>query len=489
MADEGGPLLRLAAPRTFERKKRKLTFPPPPERKPAVHSRGLRRGVAAVRRHHEEGVASVPALATDVPYVRLELAPGMFVTDAELLSVGLVPVYRREDAILAAYARDPDLRTFTEQVSSYEQLKKKLYVLAKIETVQPWSRADRTGPRLARQVLEASREYTVDLLLMPWEGEQPNPGAARALRTFVERAQGRILDEALEPTFSALRVRVGGQALDQILDYRDDVALVELPPAARVVVPETLGLRLDDLSEVEAPDATAPAICVVDSGILEGHPLLEPAIVEGASRSFPPELGPPVPAPPAGAAGHGTQVAGVALYGDVGACVHTKAFAPRLRIVNARMLDDDNALHPDRMPFLRDVVEHVKDQCRVLNLSFGLEPHQGYMSVHAAELDALAREYSVLFVVSSGNVPVTLLGKSSAPAYPTFMLESDWNVLSPSEALNVLTIGGITPDSDPHPGHKSRLPIAPKRPVRVRRSQSRPRDVLPAAARNPLPRG
>lgn len=43
------------------------------------------------------------------------------------------------------------------------------------------------------------------------------------------------------------------------------------------------------------------------------------------------------------AAGHGTQVTGVALYGDVGACVHAKVFAPGLRIINARMLDDDNA--------------------------------------------------------------------------------------------------------------------------------------------------
>lgn len=463
MADEGGPLLRLGAPRTFERRKRKMSFPPPPERQPAAHGLTLRRGVTEVLRHFSEGATRLPILATDVPYVRIELAPRAFVTDAELRSVGLEPVYRREDAILAAYSRDRDLRAFSEQVGSYEQLKKKLQVLAKIETVKPWSRADRTGPRLAEQALETDRVYTVDLLLMPWENEQPNPGAVRALQTFVEQARGRIVDRALEPTFAVLRVRVGGQALDQILDYRDDVALVELPPAARVVVPEVLGLRLDDLPEVEPPDATAPAICVVDSGILEGHPLLEPAIVGAMSRSFPPTLGSPVPSPPVTAAGHGTQVAGVALYGDVAGCAHAKAFSPKLRIINARMLDDDNALHPDRMPFLRDVVEHVKDECRVLNLSFGLDPHGGFMSVHAAELDALAREFSVLFVVSSGNVPATLVGKAVTKPYPNFMLEAQWNVLSPAEALNVLTVGGITPDSDPHPEKKSRSPVAPKR--------------------------
>lgn len=287
MVDEGGPLLRLAAPRAFERKKRRMTFPPPPERVPATHGRGLKRGVTEVLRHFDEGVARSPTLATDVPYVRIEVAPRAFVTDAELRSVGLEPVYRREDAILAAYSRDREMRMFSEQVTSYEQLKKKLQVLAKIETVQPWSRADRIGPRLAEQILEPNREYTVDLLLMPWENEEPNPGAVRALQAFVGQARGRIVDQALEPTFAALRVRVGGQALERILDYRDDVALVELPPTARVMVPEALGLRLDDLPQVEPPDATAPAICVVDSGILEGHPLLEPATIAEMSRSFP----------------------------------------------------------------------------------------------------------------------------------------------------------------------------------------------------------
>lgn len=69
------------------------------------------------------------------------------------------------------------------------------------------------------------------------------------------------------------------------------------------------------------------------------------------------------------------------------------------------------------MPFLREIVEHVKDECRLLNLSFGLEPHEGFLSVHAAELDALAREFGVLFVVSSGNEnPRTLFDGKRATA-------------------------------------------------------------------------
>lgn len=483
MADEGSPLLRLGPPRSFTRRKGPAVFVRPPDRRPTEHGRGLRLGLDEVRRHFDTAIKRVPTFATDVPYVRIELARGMLVSDAELSSLGLIPVYRREDAILAAYSRDRDLRTFRSQLASYAQLKKTLAVFAKIETIKPWSRDDKTGTRLKGVTITPSNEYTVDLLLMPVEDERPNAQAVRAIEHFVQGHRGSVVDRALEPTFAALRVRLGGQALDEILDYRDDVALVDLPPSARVIVPEALSLTLDELPDIAAPSATAPALCVVDSGILEGHPLLEPAIVSDMSRSFPPELGPPVPAPPVNLAGHGTRVAGIALYGDVGTCAHTKSFVPTLRVINIRMLDDNNALHPNRMPFLRDVVEHVKDQSRVLNLSFGLEPHGGFLSVHAAELDALTREFGVLFVVSSGNDDVSrrFNGQRPSPDYPEYLVADDWRVLSPAEALNVLTVGGITPDRGLHQPHPSREVIPS--PARYSRCVSSARSTRSSSRR------
>jgi hypothetical protein len=228
-----------------------------------------------------------------------------------------------------------------------------------------------------------------------------------------------------------------------------------------VLVPQALSISLDDLPPVSPPAATAPALCVVDSGILEGHPLLEAAVLADRSRSFPESLGKPIPSAPVGAAAHGTQVAGVALYGDVGAAVIAKSFTPPLWLVNARFLDDDMGLHPDRMPFLRDVVNHARDRCKVFNLSFGLEPSDGFLSVHGAELDALTREFGVLFVVAAGNR--NSLPEAESVPYPEFLLDGQWKVRAPAEALNVLTVGGITPDRDPHPHPEHCKALAPTR--------------------------
>jgi len=458
-------LMRLLPPRTLARKKRKPSFPPPPDRVPLQHAKGLRRGADLVRQHLRDAAQRFPQLATDVPYVRIQLTRGALVSDGELRALGLIPVYRREDAVLAAYSAERDLHTLDSQLDSYAHLKKKLAALAKIDTIKPWTREDRTSSRLqALGALDAHKEYTVDVLLLPIEGQPANPQALPAIERYVSAQRGNVVDRAVTTTFTAFRVRLGGQALDNLLDYRDDVALVDLPPVAHVLVPQVLSLGVDSLPETPVPPATAPGVCVVDSGILEGHPLLATAILSDKSRSFPATLGPPIPRAPIHKAFHGTQVAGIALYGDVGAAALAKSFSPPHWLVNARFLDDSNELHPDRMPFLREVVQHARGCCRIYNLSFGLEPSEGFLSVHAAELDALTREFGVLFIVAAGNEDINrhFHGQPPDNSYPDFLLESGGRVLSPAEALNVLTVGGLTPDRDPH-SRDFREPVAPKR--------------------------
>lgn len=462
--DDGAPLLRLPPPRTLSRKRRKPSFPGPPPRNPGVHAELLRRGAEQAREHLRAAEVRFPALATDVPYLRLDLAPKATLTDDEVRSLGLVPVFRRDQSILVAHGTDASLARFEAQVHSYARLQKKLAALAKVDHIGPWLREDRVSPRLREFLPVAAETYTVDIVLLPLEDDVPNPQALRAIEEFVASEQGQVVDRALGRRFTALRVRMGGQSLDALLEYRDDVALVDLPPKAHVLVPAVLGLALDAIPEVTAPQPTAPALCVVDSGILEAHPLLEPAILGDRSRSFPAALGPPVPTPPVKDAGHGTNTAGVALYGDVGAAAVAKVFSPELWIVNARVLDDECGFHPDRMPFLRDVVEHAKDRCRVFNLSYGFEQCPGFLSKEAAELDELTREHGVLFVVSSGNGVPDALGldpQQAADNYPRYLKREAWRVRAPAEALTALTVGALTPDRDP--SQAQRTAVAPKR--------------------------
>ena len=143
---------------------------------------------------------------------------GALVSDADLQSLGLVPVYRREDSILVAYSTERDLRKFDAQVSSYSALRKKLSVLAKIETATPWTREDRTSPRLNALKLESDREYTVDLLLLPLDWSHQNTQAPAAIEKFVvqhPRRTRRLLRPPTAPRARRDRVRTLRRPRDQ----------------------------------------------------------------------------------------------------------------------------------------------------------------------------------------------------------------------------------------------------------------------------------
>ena len=86
------------------------------------------------------------------------------------------------------------------------------------------------------------------------------------------------------------------------------IGFADAPPAEQAVKAEELSNR------IEAPPLNAPAVCLLDSGIASGHPLIRPALREEDAQAVVPEWG---------AAdndyyhGHGTTMAGIGPYGDL----------------------------------------------------------------------------------------------------------------------------------------------------------------------------
>ena len=459
------PLLRLGAPRELARKKVKPGFPRPPARNVVAHGGALLAGADAARRRVVSAVAVSRDLATDVPYVRIQPELHHVVSDADLARLGLVPVMHRYDHVIAAYATDNQFGALRKKVGEYQRQTAKHDMLSRIASLGPWTRADRSSPKITELTIKRDESYTVDLMFLPMDGARVAPNARSAVTRFVQAQGGRVVDQMRSTRFEALRVRLGGQSLELLLDHRDDVALVDLPPKAQVSVPAILSFSIDDVPEAVAPGDSAPAVCIIDSGIVEGHPMLADTIANARSKAYPASLGQPVPAAGTQAARHGTGVAGVALYGDIARCVTSKIFEPVASLVNARILDDDLGLDPDRMPFVREIVEDLTGSCRIFNLSFGLEPSTTALSPYASDLDALAREYNAIFIVSAGNLHPQLKYSNPAelPAHPEYLLDSEHSVLQPAEALNALTVGSISTTNDPYPASPTIRGAAGKR--------------------------
>ena len=308
-----------------------------------------------------------------------------------------------------------------------------------------WSQA-RIDAYEAWDAIKSGRETEVEQFVTGYAGE------------ILHLVDGAPFDAAVLPDSFTVRVRIIGAGLkDFVLNYPYIFEVVE---PEDIAVPQRPAQPIADAAPAAAPigpTAEAPAVCVIDSGIQEGHLLLRPAIDQATSRCFLPGRAPDDVGDHVRPGGHGTRVAGAVLYGEEVA----KDGAPKLPywIQNARVLDEHNAMPVELFPpqALRAVVRHFHEgprQTRIFNHSINASGccRTRYMSAWAAEVDALCASYDILFVQTAGN----LYTSNGAPylgvkehvdagrAYPSFLAEDSARVANPAQSLQALTVGSVS---------------------------------------------
>lgn len=286
------------------------------------------------------------------------------------------------------------------------------------------------------------------------------------IETFREFYQGEILHNIDGAAFDAgnlpdsftVRLKIVGKGLkDFVLNYPYIFEIVE---PEDIVLPQTAATARSDQTDPQiapiSPDPNAPAICIIDSGIQEGHSLLQPAIDHVASHCFLPGVAATAVADEVGPGGHGTRVAGAVLYGEEVPQTGT----PQLPfwIQNARVLNAQNSMPVELFPpdAMRTVVKHFNDgqrQTRIFNHSINARGYcrTRYMSSWAAEIDQLCNERDVLIVQSAGNLPLQGIAPylgigdhlGAGRNYPHYLDESSARVANPAQSLQALTVGSI----------------------------------------------
>lgn len=286
------------------------------------------------------------------------------------------------------------------------------------------------------------------------------------LFSFVDSYKGEVLNQSSPPHSDTslaeeftLRIRIVGKGLrDLVLNYPflfevvepDDIALPQ-------VIRETLKREMDEVPIIVPPHEDAPAVCVIDSGIQEGHYLLNPAIDSATSRCFLPGESPTDVADYYPPSGHGTRVAGAVLFGE--SIPRSGPYEASWWIQNARVLDAGNRM-PDRLfppDLLNAIIKHFHEgerNTRLFNHSITASApcRTRHMSAWAAEIDRLSHSYDVLFVVSSGNIlpsntltnPGVLEHLASGRPYPDYLSESSSRISNPAQSLQALTVGSIS---------------------------------------------
>jgi hypothetical protein len=160
------------------------------------------------------------------------------------------------------------------------------------------------------------------------------------------------------PDSFTLRLRITGKGLkDIVLNYP---YVFEVAEPDDIETPQQIAGELKESRarlDILPPDPTAPAVCVIDSGIQEEHFLLEPGIDKETSHCFLPGVSDSDVADYVPPGGHGTRVAGAVLHGEV--VRKSGEITLECWAQNARVLDNDCRMPVTMFPaaVLRDVVK------------------------------------------------------------------------------------------------------------------------------------
>jgi hypothetical protein len=494
----------VAVPPTAERykphgRKFDVTRPaPPPSR--AKHGKALERALQAAvveanKRRDQAGIevhGAVPGL-----YVQFESQAGvpLQVTSLEDSRQGIEVV-----AVSHSNTDEPEPRRI-ERATVFVPDGKVKHFLKRFESYS------KTAPKQERErryedMLDPVATLRLASLRGLWtDTSEAYPDESETIwwEVWLRRQDGNELERLMELA-SAQRIEVAPRRLmfdDRLvtlvrstpaqlaasIDVLSDVAEVRKAKEAATgfvdMGPEDQGEWAKELRDrVTPPSADAPAVCVLDTGVTRGHPLLETSLDAGDCQSCDPAWG------THDHDGHGTEMAGLALYGDLTPVLAgTQNVALRHRLESVKILPPDG--HPANPPDLYGAVTaeaasraeiRAPERRRTFSMSITAtdERDRGQPTSWSAAVDALAAGRSFdpstlgldyldqggesarrLFVLCAGNIDETALSVDHLD-------RSDADPIhDPGQAWNALTVGALTEKAVINdPGWASWQPVA-----------------------------
>jgi len=337
-----------------------------------------------------------------------------------------------------------------------------------------------------RERSESNQEVIPCEIEMWFRGSAQRRQAARSrVAALVTALQGQVLHETLieEIYYHALLVKLPLVAVQQLITHAGrDTALVQCEQVQFFrATGQMSALVVDD---VHTPDTGyepvagrlgEPVVALFDGFPLQNHSRLNGRIIVDDPDNVESQY-------PSVERRHGTAMASLIIHGDLNA---VQSPLKRLLYLRPILRPDSRAWRsprPETAPedqLIVDLVHRavrrlfeesngepaVAPQVCVVNLSIGIRDRlfEGALSPLARLLDWLAWKYSVLFVVSAGNHPheielgvprdkVSGLSPQEIQSHVIRSIAADARhrrLLSPSEAINVLTVGAVHHDSSP----------------------------------------
>ena len=425
------------------------------------HGEKLRGELAASYRAFDAARREDPRLGPpEGAFLEVELKRGSRVEVVERKSTGIAPGAARlepnENRIVGLYVPDDAREVFAEILREYQE-----------GELTPRGKPQR---RAFVEPIESIRAARLETFWADDPSRLPPPGRQMWWEVWCVRG----LEDELEQLIAKLGARAGDREQrlyfpeHVVLPVLADRATIELMLFARLSIVElrrasdSPAFFLDDIDRdeqrdvceelaerTEWPGMDVPAVCLLDTGVNRAHVLIEPTLAEGDMAVVKAEWG-----VADSAHGHGTGMAGLALFGDLTphlAGTDVPSLSHRLESVKILPPDGFDATE-ERLygAFTKQAVALPEterpNRRRVFCLAVTNEDRTGNRpTTWSAAIDQEAagvteageRVPPRLFVVSAGNAPAEI-------TMDRIVDPDTLEIEDPAQAWNAITVGGYT---------------------------------------------
>ena len=364
--------------------------------------------------------------------------------------------------------------------------------IAPIATIALAETANLSGPRYRSTELVAGNSYWFELACRG--GVIPGEEPTETSRSEIQHVLGELgFDGAPQEFVAAERLmvylRLTDPQLRSLVDRTDCIYEFDLlAPELRtwLILNQPTAPTIEDFV-LSPPDEHAASVVLLDTGIAPDHPLLKQAVLSATSVV-------PNDTSPDDVEGHGTQLAGIALYDELIDAVDRGEHTARHWLQSARILigngvgsasEDDRPYWPATTTAATESAidnDPNQDRVRAFVLATAADnPSPGAPTSWSAALDELAYSRDTLIAVSAGNCHVDL---AIVGDYPRENLTRP--ILDPAQSVNAITVGGYTtlcalsPDLPHHAAVAGDGGVSPNTTAGIRGQPIKPDIVLEA---------
>ncbi|MGV8093218.1 MAG: S8 family peptidase [Mangrovibacterium sp.] len=418
----------------------------------------------------------LPPLNKDVIPVFLQINPDLITNIFELENLGIEIISEEDEGFIIGASLDR-LRTLNEKIRGFIGKEHGTGIIADLWEIiegKNWKPEHILSEELYRKWHQIRDEEIFQLEVsvafdkpIGKEPDRSKKGGLKRLETYRKKQEardesmwqrqdqfdkfihyyGRRISEIIELEDSfACEVEISGKGLKDLVysyPFLFDVSEKEKIENLETRVEEAQSLDF----EIIPPETDDQEVGVIDSGIMEGHKYISPAIKPERSKSYIDGDGSTADHVLGG--GHGTKVAGAVLYPD-GISGLSGPYQLPCFIRNIRILNGENQLINEFPASLMNKIVKENDDCKIFNLSVNsnVPCRTKHMSSWAAMIDNLIHLENLLFVVSSGNISQDYIRYSldKGAGFPDYLLDPFCRIANPAQSCFALTVGSVNPE-------------------------------------------